>query len=169
MRQRRWLELLSDYDCNIRYHLGKANVVADALIRKERSKPLRVSTATSMYLLPLEDRNGPMKIDAPNVKDFTNLDGILRHLIPLSKIFLSLARVVIFNKLSGSLYIEGQKESGIKDLFGGEICTVMFPRCVHCGKLRGMSRVSLSCTHSRSFDFPHTDFEQERVIPKVVL
>nr|GEV64980.1 putative reverse transcriptase domain-containing protein [Tanacetum cinerariifolium] len=41
MRQRRWLELLRDYDCEIRYHLGKANVVADALSRKERSKPLR--------------------------------------------------------------------------------------------------------------------------------
>ncbi|GKB45213.1 putative reverse transcriptase domain-containing protein, partial [Tanacetum coccineum] len=40
MRQRRWLELLSDYDCEIRYHLGKANVVADALSRKER-EPLR--------------------------------------------------------------------------------------------------------------------------------
>ncbi|GJW54764.1 putative reverse transcriptase domain-containing protein [Tanacetum coccineum] len=42
MRQRRWLELLADYDCKIRYHPGKANVVADALIRKKRSKPLRV-------------------------------------------------------------------------------------------------------------------------------
>ncbi|GJZ84709.1 putative reverse transcriptase domain-containing protein, partial [Tanacetum coccineum] len=42
MRQRRWLELLSDYDCDILYHLGKANVVVDALSRKERSKPLRV-------------------------------------------------------------------------------------------------------------------------------
>nr|GFC01989.1 retrotransposon protein, putative, Ty3-gypsy subclass [Tanacetum cinerariifolium] len=30
MRQRRWLELLSDYECDIRYHPGKANVVADA-------------------------------------------------------------------------------------------------------------------------------------------
>ncbi|GJX21846.1 putative reverse transcriptase domain-containing protein [Tanacetum coccineum] len=40
MRQRHWLELLADYDCEIRYHLGKANVVADALSRKERIKPL---------------------------------------------------------------------------------------------------------------------------------
>nr|GFC32738.1 putative reverse transcriptase domain-containing protein [Tanacetum cinerariifolium] len=41
MRQPRWLELLSDYDCKIRYHPRKANVVADALSRKERV-PLRV-------------------------------------------------------------------------------------------------------------------------------
>ncbi|GKF65237.1 putative reverse transcriptase domain-containing protein [Tanacetum coccineum] len=43
MRQHRWLELLSDYDCKIRYHPGKSNVVANALSRKER-EPLRVRT-----------------------------------------------------------------------------------------------------------------------------
>ncbi|GKD06460.1 putative reverse transcriptase domain-containing protein [Tanacetum coccineum] len=42
LRQRRWIELLSDYDCEIRYHPGKENVVGDALSRKERDKPLRV-------------------------------------------------------------------------------------------------------------------------------
>nr|GFA72971.1 putative reverse transcriptase domain, ribonuclease H-like domain, aspartic peptidase domain protein [Tanacetum cinerariifolium] len=42
MRQRRWLELLSDYDCDIHNYPGKANVVADALSRKEREPPLRV-------------------------------------------------------------------------------------------------------------------------------
>nr|GEU97197.1 putative reverse transcriptase domain, ribonuclease H-like domain, aspartic peptidase domain protein [Tanacetum cinerariifolium] len=42
MRQRRWLELLSDYNCEIRYHPGKANVVANALSRKKQITPLRV-------------------------------------------------------------------------------------------------------------------------------
>ncbi|GKD02594.1 putative reverse transcriptase domain-containing protein, partial [Tanacetum coccineum] len=42
MRQRRWLELLADYDCKIHYHPGKANVIADALSRKKRIRPLQV-------------------------------------------------------------------------------------------------------------------------------
>nr|GEU37607.1 reverse transcriptase domain-containing protein [Tanacetum cinerariifolium] len=42
MRQRRWLELLSNYDCEIHYHSGKANVVADTLSGKEQIEPLRV-------------------------------------------------------------------------------------------------------------------------------
>ncbi|GKD15150.1 putative reverse transcriptase domain-containing protein [Tanacetum coccineum] len=38
MRQRRWIELFSDYECEIRYHPGKANVVADALTQSEAFK-----------------------------------------------------------------------------------------------------------------------------------
>jgi hypothetical protein len=39
MRQRRWLELINDYELEVHYHLGKANVVADALSRKHRCTP----------------------------------------------------------------------------------------------------------------------------------
>nr|GEY78555.1 putative reverse transcriptase domain-containing protein [Tanacetum cinerariifolium] len=42
LRQQRWIEFLSDYDCEIRYHPGKVNVVANALSHKEVNKPLHV-------------------------------------------------------------------------------------------------------------------------------
>ena len=44
LRQRRWLELLKDYDCSILYHPGKANVVADALSRKSAGSLAHIST-----------------------------------------------------------------------------------------------------------------------------
>ncbi|GKA45915.1 putative reverse transcriptase domain-containing protein [Tanacetum coccineum] len=49
MRQRRWIEPFSDYDCEIRYHSGKVNVVADALSRKDRINPRR-ARAMSMTI-----------------------------------------------------------------------------------------------------------------------
>ncbi|GKB98301.1 putative reverse transcriptase domain-containing protein [Tanacetum coccineum] len=56
MRQRRWIELFSDYDCEIRYHPGKANVVADALSRKERVKPKRVRAMNMTLHLSIKDK-----------------------------------------------------------------------------------------------------------------
>ncbi|GJU64736.1 putative reverse transcriptase domain-containing protein [Tanacetum coccineum] len=64
MRQRRWLELLSDYDCDIRYHSGKANVVADALSRKEWTEPLRVRALVMTIGLNLPKQNLEAQIKA---------------------------------------------------------------------------------------------------------
>ncbi|GKB54881.1 putative reverse transcriptase domain-containing protein [Tanacetum coccineum] len=56
MRQRRWIELFSDYDYEIRYHPGKANVVADALSRKERVNPKRVRAMNMTLQSSIKDR-----------------------------------------------------------------------------------------------------------------
>ncbi|GJZ00315.1 putative reverse transcriptase domain-containing protein [Tanacetum coccineum] len=56
MRQRRWIELFSDYDCEIHYHPSKANVVADALSRKERVKHKRVRAMNMTLQLSIRDR-----------------------------------------------------------------------------------------------------------------
>ncbi|GJX83642.1 reverse transcriptase domain-containing protein, partial [Tanacetum coccineum] len=61
MRQRRWLELLADYDCEIRYHPGKANVIADALSQKERIKPLRHSKKKTSRLKTYEEWTNHLK------------------------------------------------------------------------------------------------------------
>ncbi|GJX82516.1 putative reverse transcriptase domain-containing protein [Tanacetum coccineum] len=82
MRQRRWLELLSDYDCDIRYHPGKANVVADALSRKERTEPLRVRALVMKIGLDLpkrilEDVGGIIRRDIPKERLEPRADGTL--------------------------------------------------------------------------------------------
>ncbi|KAI3712170.1 hypothetical protein L1987_70719 [Smallanthus sonchifolius] len=51
MRQRRWVELLNDYDCAIRYHPGKANVVADALSTRGMEAQLEVKSDGIRYFV----------------------------------------------------------------------------------------------------------------------
>nr|GEY69755.1 putative reverse transcriptase domain-containing protein [Tanacetum cinerariifolium] len=79
MRQRRWLELLADYDCEIRYHPGKANVVVDALSQKKQIKPLRVRSLI-MTIHPkrpsqiLEAQNEALKEENVKIENLRGMD-----------------------------------------------------------------------------------------------
>ncbi|GKG13650.1 hypothetical protein Tco_0350610, partial [Tanacetum coccineum] len=88
MRQRRWLELLSDYDREICYHPGKENVVTDALSRKERIKPLRVRALVMTIGLDLPKQILEAQIEAQkpeNIKN-KNVGGMIRKDIPKEKL-----------------------------------------------------------------------------------
>nr|GFC54173.1 putative reverse transcriptase domain-containing protein [Tanacetum cinerariifolium] len=67
-RQRRWLELLSEYDFDIHYHPGKANVVADALSRKEREPPLREDVGGML----VENSRDPKKVRTEKLEPCAN-------------------------------------------------------------------------------------------------
>ncbi|GJR84757.1 putative reverse transcriptase domain-containing protein [Tanacetum coccineum] len=71
MRQHRWIELFSDYDYKIRYHPGKANVVADALSRKERVNPKRVRAMNMILQSSIKDKILAAQKEA--VDEFTGL------------------------------------------------------------------------------------------------
>ncbi|GJX84834.1 putative reverse transcriptase domain-containing protein [Tanacetum coccineum] len=64
MRQQRWLDLLKDYDCEIRYHPRKANVVMDALSRKEREKVTRIHSLRMIVTFDLFDRIRAAQMEA---------------------------------------------------------------------------------------------------------
>nr|GFA70554.1 putative reverse transcriptase domain-containing protein [Tanacetum cinerariifolium] len=80
MRQRRWLEFLSDYDCDILYHPRKANVVANALSRKEQIIQLGVRSLllTIGLELPKKILNAQTKARKPeNIKN-EDVGGMLK-------------------------------------------------------------------------------------------
>ncbi|KAL8088909.1 hypothetical protein AgCh_038612 [Apium graveolens] len=102
MRQRRWLELIKDYDCSTNYHPGKANVVADALSRKERLNEIKVSEGLVRELEKLE-----IKIRMPESnKEYLN--EITFHPELMERIRKCQEEVM---------------NNGLDDLTGEEVCT----------------------------------------------
>nr|GEV38467.1 putative reverse transcriptase domain-containing protein [Tanacetum cinerariifolium] len=91
LRQRRWIKLLSDYDCEIRYHPGKGNVVADTLSRKER-EPLRVRSLVMMVHTNLPDRLLNAQTEAMK-KDNVKAKNLERLIKPIFEILLHLPGV----------------------------------------------------------------------------
>ncbi|GKE37206.1 putative reverse transcriptase domain-containing protein [Tanacetum coccineum] len=88
MRQRRWIELLSDYDYEIRYHLGKANVVADALSQKEREKPIRVRALVMTFYPDLSEKI--LKAQTEAIKEErVKAENLGRLIKPISKFALT--------------------------------------------------------------------------------
>nr|GEV01055.1 putative reverse transcriptase domain-containing protein [Tanacetum cinerariifolium] len=88
MTQRHWLELLSDYDCDIRYHPRKANMVADSLSRKERIEPLRVRALVMTIGLDLPRQILKAHIEAlkPENLEKKDVGGMIRKDIPKEKL-----------------------------------------------------------------------------------
>nr|GEW57085.1 hypothetical protein [Tanacetum cinerariifolium] len=88
MRQRHWLELLSVYDCDIRYHPRKANIVADALSHKERMVPLRVQALVLTIGMDLPKQILKAQVEALKPKNLENKDvgGMIRKDIPKEKL-----------------------------------------------------------------------------------
>ncbi|GJS35395.1 putative reverse transcriptase domain-containing protein [Tanacetum coccineum] len=93
------LELISDYDCEIRYHPGKANLVADTLSRKEQIKPLRVRALVMTIGLNLPKQSLEAQIEVQKPENFKNEDvgGMIRKDTPKEKLELHADRNLCLN------------------------------------------------------------------------
>ncbi|GJX02762.1 putative reverse transcriptase domain-containing protein, partial [Tanacetum coccineum] len=159
MRQRRWLELLSDYDYEIRYHPGKANMVADALSRKEWIKPLRVRALVMTIILNLPVQILKAQVEARKEENYGTEDlcGMIKKLEPRADGTLCLnGRILSFltnegNRLNGEVdetILEGKYSSdlvGDAQLTGPEIVhetikkIIQIKKCIQAARDRQKS------------------------------
>nr|GEW20009.1 hypothetical protein [Tanacetum cinerariifolium] len=130
MRQCRWLELLSDYDYEIRYHPGKANMVADALSQKERNKPLRVRALVLTMCLNLSVQILNAQVEAIKEEDFRTEDlcGMIKKLEQRTQLDMS----TTYHPQS-----DGQSERTIQTLEDmTHACVIDFGKALYSRKFR---------------------------------
>nr|GEZ37571.1 putative reverse transcriptase domain-containing protein [Tanacetum cinerariifolium] len=92
-------KLLSDYDCDIRYHPGNANVVADSLSRKERDVPLRVRALVMTISLDLPKQTLAAQIEALKLENLKKeeVGGMIRTDIPKERLGPRVERTLCLN------------------------------------------------------------------------
>nr|GEW07973.1 putative reverse transcriptase domain-containing protein [Tanacetum cinerariifolium] len=122
IRQHCWLELLSDYDCEIHYHPGKANVVADALSRKERNKPLWVRALVMNIRLNLSKKILEAQIEAHKQENFKN------KYVGESAIFLPMRETDLVEKFT-RMYLKEERSSKKARMFKPDINTLSVHFC----------------------------------------
>ncbi|GJW13341.1 putative reverse transcriptase domain-containing protein [Tanacetum coccineum] len=115
MRQRRWIELFSDYDCKIRYHPGKANVVADELSRKKRFKPRRFRAINMIIQLSIKgmilaaQNEASEAVDAP-AEILKGLDEQMEHEVHKSRYSVHLGADKMYYDLRDMYWWPGMKK-----------------------------------------------------------
>ncbi|KAI3704076.1 hypothetical protein L1987_74283 [Smallanthus sonchifolius] len=157
MRKRHWIELLNDYDCDIKYHPGKANVVADALSRKERVKTLRIRALELTIHTSLTTQIRMAQQEAIKGENIQNeaLQGMIKQLEPKSDetlYFMNRIWVPCFGNLRELVMDEAHKSrysihpgsdkmyKDLKELYWwpnmkGDIATYV-SKCLTCSKVK---------------------------------
>nr|GFA42708.1 putative reverse transcriptase domain-containing protein [Tanacetum cinerariifolium] len=132
MRQRQWLELLSDYDCDIHYHPGKANVAADALSRKEQEPSLRVQALvmTIGLDLPRQILNAQTKARKPeNIKKEDVRGMLIENLRDPEKV----RTEKLEPRADGTLCLNGRSWL---PCYGDLRTVIMHDKCLTCAKVK---------------------------------
>ena len=84
MRQRRWLELIKDYDLEVHYHPGKANVVADDLSRKAQCNCITIDSKVAALCDELRKLN--MEVVSPGTLDYISVEPTLQEQIIMTQL-----------------------------------------------------------------------------------